>query len=67
MLGVDGWEGGEPKQVTEGEVGTSVSDGVPSRNEAVRHLWQVRCSPFKAAGQRPEVEPALLTHLLPSS
>lgn len=61
------WGGGEgvwPKQATEEDVGTSILDGVPKRNEAVKHLWQVRRSPSEAVGPRLDLQPAPLTSCL---
>lgn len=45
-------------------MGTSTPDGVPKRNEAVKHLQQVRCSPSEAVGQRSELQPDPFTSCL---
>lgn len=53
-----------PKQVTKEDVGTSILDGVPKRNEAVKHLRQVKRSPSEAVGPRPHLQSAPLTSCL---
>lgn len=48
----------------QGRCGNIHPDGVPKRNEAVKHLWQVRRSPSEAVGPRLDLQPAPLTSCL---